>query len=545
MKQLQAVSIVAPGFAGLNTQESSVTLTSNYALTADNCIIDKFGRLGARKGWTQQTTDGVTELSNLNIEALAEHVNADDTVDIISAGNNKLFIGGVGAALTDVTPGAYAISANNWKVASLNDHAFLVQESHPPLIFTRESGSPVMHPETSHTAHGGPYTPSYGSSYPRDVIAAYGRFWVHDGSMVYWSTDIADTAFPAFSGGTSGFLNITAILPNNVDTITALAVHNNFLVIFCQRNIIIYEGADNPLGDFKISDVIAGVGCVARDTVQSTGGDLIFLSDTGVRSLGRLIQEKSLPMRDLTKNVRDDLLELMANEVVVNGGYDKVKTVYSEVNAFYLLSFPSTSTIYCLDMRAALEDGSSRVTTWSTKTTAFLRTRDRDVLLGKKNGIGKYEGYIDNTTQYSMKYYSNYIDMENSSMTKMLKKVSITVVGGSNQDFIIKAGYDYTGSYFSYPFTINAGAGYEFTDPEPVFDPTASPPVPNTPLVPFPENSAQFGEAEFTIGVLIDRVNAQVQGSGKVIQIGFEATVEGNEISVQKLDMFVKTGRIS
>jgi hypothetical protein len=45
--------------------------------------------------------------------------------------------------------------------------------------------------------------------------------------------------------------------------------------------------------------------------------------------------------------------------------------------------------------------------------------------------------------------------------------------------------------------------------------------------------------------VLIDRVNAQVQGSGKVIQIGFEANVEGSEISVQKLDMFVKTGRIS
>ena len=545
MKQLQAVSIVSPGFAGLNTQESSVTLSSNYALTADNCIIDKFGRLGTRKGWTQQTTDGVSELGNLNIETIGEHVNADDTTDIISAGNQKLFIGGVGSTLTDVTPATYTISANNWKVASLNDHAFVVQKAHLPLIFTRESGSPVMHPETAHTAHGGPYTPSYGSSYPHDVVAAYGRFWVHDGSMVYWSTDIADTAFPAFSGGTSGFLNIAAVLPNNVDTITALAVHNGFLVIFCQRNIVIYQGAENPLGDFGISDIIAGVGCVARDSVQSTGGDLIFLSDTGVRSLGRLIQEKSLPMRDLTKNVRDDLLALMATEFGINGNYNKVKSVYSEANAFYLLSFPSTSTVYCLDMRAALEDGSSRVTTWSTKITAFLRTRDRDVLLGKKNGIGKYEGYIDNTTQYSMKYYSNYIDMENSSMTKMLKKVSITVVGGSGQDFIIKAGYDYNGSYFSYPFTINAGAGYEFTDPEPVFDPTANPPVPNTPLVPFPENSAQFGEAEFTIGVLIDRVNAQVQGSGKVIQIGFEATVEGNEISVQKLDMFVKTGRIS
>ena len=520
MKQLQTVSIVAPGFAGLNTQESSVTLSSNYALTADNCIIDKFGRLGARKGWTQQTTSGVSELSNLNIEALGEHINADDTVDIISAGNQKVFIGGVGAALTDVTPGSYTISANNWKVASLNDHAFLVQKNHPPLIFTRESGSPVMHPESAHTAHGGPYTPSYGSSYPHDVISAYGRFWAHDGATVYWSTDIADTAFPAFSGGTSGFLNIASVLPNNVDTITALAVHNGFLIIFCQRNIVIYKGADNPLGDFSIADIIAGVGCVARDSVQGTGNDLLFLSDTGVRSLGRLLQEKSLPMRDLTKNVRDDLLQTMATEVGINGNYDKVRSVYSEANAFYLISFPSTNTVYCLDARGPLEDGSSRVTTWSTTTTAFLRTRDRVLLLGKKNGIGKYEGYTDNTVQYRMKYFSNYIDMQNSSMTKMLKKISITVIGGSGQSFVIKTGYDYLGSAFSYPFTINEGIGSEY-------------------------NIGEYNIAEYTAGVLIDRINAQVQGSGKVIQIGFEANVEGSEISVQKLDMFVKTGRIS
>ena len=515
MKQLTPISVVAPGFYGLNTQDSSVTLSSNFALTADNCIIDKFGRLGARKGWEQQTTDGVDELSNLNIEMLAEHVNADDTTVTLSAGNQKLFTGGVGAALTDITPASYTISANNWKVATLNDHALIVQEAHETLVYT-ESDSPVIQKLVDYTGT----AQSYGSSYPRDVVAAYGRFWVHDGSSIYWTTDIADTAFPAFSGGTSGTLNIASVLPNNVDTITAIAAHNGFLIIFCTRNVVIYSGAENPLGDFKLNDVIAGVGCVARDSVQSTGGDLIFLSDTGVRSLGRLLQEKSLPMRDLTKNVRDDLLEVMGQESGLVGSYDKVRSVYSEVNAFYLLSFPSTSTVYCLDMRQALEDGSSRVTTWSTKITAFLRTRSRTLLFGKKNGIGAYGGYLDDTTQYRMKYFSNYMDMENSSMTKIVKKVSITVIGGSGQSFVVKTGYDYLGSAFSYPFTINEGIGSEY-------------------------GIAEYNIAEYTAGVLIDRINAQVQGSGKVIQIGFEANVEGSEISVQRLDMFVKTGRIS
>ena len=48
MKQLLSSSIAAPGFFGLNTQESSITLSSGYALQADNCVIDNFGRLGSR-----------------------------------------------------------------------------------------------------------------------------------------------------------------------------------------------------------------------------------------------------------------------------------------------------------------------------------------------------------------------------------------------------------------------------------------------------------------------------------------------------------------
>ncbi len=48
--KLATTSIVAPGFMGLNTQDSSVALESGFATQAMNCVIDKFGRIGARKG---------------------------------------------------------------------------------------------------------------------------------------------------------------------------------------------------------------------------------------------------------------------------------------------------------------------------------------------------------------------------------------------------------------------------------------------------------------------------------------------------------------
>ena len=50
-KPLISASVAAPGFYGLNSQQSSVTLEDGFALEATNCIIDKYGRLGARKGY--------------------------------------------------------------------------------------------------------------------------------------------------------------------------------------------------------------------------------------------------------------------------------------------------------------------------------------------------------------------------------------------------------------------------------------------------------------------------------------------------------------
>lgn len=517
MKQLQTLSVVSPGFYGLNTQESGITLSPNFAQLTDNVVIDKYGRLGSRKGWQMRTDSGVTQLAGAPIEFLMEHYDADNTVVTLSGGNNKLFKNGAdGAVLVDITPAGYTITGNNWAGASLYDHSLIVQKDHAPVVFT-QSVAPASQTLDAYTG----VTQSFGTNYPQDVIGAYGRFWVHDGSTIYWSTDIADSSFPAFAGGTSGSLNIASVLPQNVDTIEALASYNGFLIIFCERNIVIYSGAENPLGDFVLHDVIAGVGCAARDSIQSTGNDLIFLSDTGVRSLGRLIQEKSLPMRDLTKNIRDDLAKDINQERLNVGDLSGVCSVYSEVNAFYLLSFPSTNTVYCLDMRNPLEDGSARVTIWfSYPAHAFLRRKDREVIIGKHNGIGRYHGYTDNGFKYRLRYFSHYLDMGAPTTHKMLKQISATVIGGSNQSFVIKTNFDYQEATRSYPFTIVTGEVAEFGIDE-------------------------YGAGEFSFGIILDSIKSSVGGSGNTIQIGFEADVNGNELSVQKIDMFVKTGRTS
>jgi len=81
---LKTTSIAAPGFMGLNTQDSSVTLESGYASIATNCIIDKYGRLGARKGWDAVTTNNGTLADNEAIGSIFEFKEIDGTISYLS-----------------------------------------------------------------------------------------------------------------------------------------------------------------------------------------------------------------------------------------------------------------------------------------------------------------------------------------------------------------------------------------------------------------------------------------------------------------------------
>jgi len=108
-QQLQNITIRAPAFKGLNTQDSPIDGDPSFASVADNCIIDQYGRIGARKGF-DTLTDDVTALGGESIVVMAELEETDGTRTVLSAGNNKLFTGTT--TLTDVT-GAHTITDDN------------------------------------------------------------------------------------------------------------------------------------------------------------------------------------------------------------------------------------------------------------------------------------------------------------------------------------------------------------------------------------------------------------------------------------------------
>jgi len=298
-QQLQSITITAPGFAGINTQDAPLAQEPSFAAVADNCIIDKEGRIAARKGYDLLNGNDLLG-SSAGVEALHEFVAQDGDITFLSAGNNKIFTGTT--TMVDASPGSYTITTNNWKIVSFNDHAFLFQRGYEPLVYSDHAGTVDKMSAHAHATG----TPPQG----HEVLAAFGRLWVADftadKSTIYWSDLLNGTHW---TGGSTGSIDITKVWPTGYDTIVALAAHNGFLVIFGRNSIVIYSGADDP-STMTLSDTISNIGCVNRDAVVSTGRDLIFLDDSGVRSLARTIQEKSAPIGDVSKNVNNDICYL-------------------------------------------------------------------------------------------------------------------------------------------------------------------------------------------------------------------------------------------
>ena len=72
---LAPINIGAPGFYGLNTQDSPTGLDPKFCLEAKNVVIDRSGRLAARKGWERFIAADATILAN-GVSLVHEYINS-------------------------------------------------------------------------------------------------------------------------------------------------------------------------------------------------------------------------------------------------------------------------------------------------------------------------------------------------------------------------------------------------------------------------------------------------------------------------------------
>lgn len=524
-QQQQNVSIRAPGFAGLNTENSPTSMDTSFASVANNCVIDNFGRIASRRGF-QAYTQNPEILSGNPVTVAEEFITEDGTKYLFACGNNSVYLQQTSAPFNLVAltlPVGYTITEDNWQIVPFNEKCYFVQRAHQPLVFdpaTSTTALRVWDEEPTDTLLDG---------YPNVATASFGRLWLgsfdNNQTKLVWSGLLDGENYT--TGGT-GSLFTAEYWPNGYDKITAIGGHNNFLVVFGYQNILLYQTTPDVNNSLVLQDTIEGIGCIARDSVVPTGIDYMFVDASGLRSLNRTIQEKSVPIGDLSANIRTDFQFALANEVD-----EDIRAVFHIEDSFYCAFLPNNPLTYVFSTRALLQNGAARPTIWTgVFVRCGVRLTNRVTLFGGTGGLYQYTGGVDIriengspvTEPVRMLYFTHPLDFGSPVTTIFPKQVDVTLIGGFNGNLAITWGYDYK---------------------EPDSFQRIEKAVQGQTTAGFWAISEWNSGAEYiTNPLVITELKYNIWGSGRNIKIGFDTEVVGSTVSVQELNVQALQGRL-
>lgn len=512
-------TIAAPAFKGVNTEDSPVGLDPSYAIVADNAVIDQYGRIGCRKGFKPYSSSTTTPAGSdpwyVNIFSF---VRTDDTHKLFGTRSD----GGI-FDITTATPSEIsgAFPQEDTRYINFNNQCLAVGAAGSFLLLYDESANDFDRITTAPKCYEG--------------VGAYGRLWLattnlgDNRQVIGWSDLLSVTNF---STGSAGSINVSKVWPKGQDNIVALAAHNGRLIIFGSNNILIYAGAEDPATMF-LEDAISGIGCIDRNTVQNTGTDVVFMSSQGLLGLARTIQEKSLPVRDLSRNVQSELKywATKSNKPLPLG------SVYSPEEGFYVLFVPEFSVsgtkynAYCFNMEGQLEQGQQRVTKWpDIYASAMSRGYDGKLYMACQLGGGTYEGFIDlNNKAYQLDVVTAPITFGDTSRLKIPKRIAfqlktgtLAIDGSDDKTATVKWYYDYDSSFSEQDVTLN-----DFIDGS------------QTPNVSF---KSIYASADGAVDNSIPYVNPT--GNGRVFSVGFETDIYDTPISIQEINIKALLGKL-
>lgn len=508
--ELLHIPLVTPGFKGLNKQQAGSTLGPEWATVLLNAVIDDSGRVAARSGWSSVTTSAI----GAAIVQAEEFVKSDATTELVCSTATALYKStNDGASWTDIT-GGLVFTGGNWQFLNFNNRIYGVMAGEAPCYYTGAGNFTAVADVNAPTGGVG--------------LSAFGRVWISntDGHTLDYSALLDGTDW---TSADSGVIDLWNVWPGN-DQITAMAAYNGMLVIFGKNNIVMYaDGTGSVLGvdptQMYVVDIVRGTGCIARDSVQEVDGDLWFLSANGLQSLGRVIQEKSNPLSNLSLNVQDFL-----GTYVASADLTLLRSSYSPRDRVFLLSLPSTGTeesgiAFSFDTRGKLDDGSARCTgTWTLVPTAMIVRRSGVLLMSRKGSVGElgqYTGALDDTSTYSFEYNSGWIDLTQQGFTLIPKRYEGVFFSDSTIDVNFKWAFDFSSTFrtMSKNFT-GTSSGGEW-------------------------GLAEWGLSEFGGGVLLREGRVPASGTGQYIQLGISSIINNSTLSIQKLTLFSKIGRLS
>jgi len=323
-KQLSYQPLQDYGVNGLNTQRNPATLDATWLTSANNIVLRESGRISFRKGLKQKVVP-----SDTAIGSIVEHNDQGTNKIFASYGTSIYTIDFTAPNTAFPSSGAdvkhtVANSSGDWQFVNFNDRLHCFHSGVVPQRYDGSLGAGVkwIAHATDPASIVTLFDPSCGMGY-------YGRIWcggVAEAKDVVYYSNLLDG--DDWTGGDTGLIDLSKVWDN--DEVVALAAFYGKLVIFGKNNIVIYNSPET-VGSLAVDEVIRGIGCVSRDSVQNIGDDLVFLSATGLRSLFRTTEKDKLPLTDLSVNIKDTLIRNI-------GQSTNVKSVYVENEGIYIMS---------------------------------------------------------------------------------------------------------------------------------------------------------------------------------------------------------------
>jgi hypothetical protein len=531
--QLTQLSIQGPGSQGLNSEISPFQQSIEFALKADNAVIDRVGRLAAREAFADHiTSDNFLlnddeaydivrmetviydeqppqspipddypkyNISEFNTAEYGENgVNLEEPApmdtdwlagfyseyDIAQYGQgdeyngrpytnseSSIIVGVAGIRKKNTYFGinysryiVFEVRNNslsrlgNWEpkngvtdcqLVPFMDSIYLFSKGEPPIVFNRGSSALLSSfPDYKPPRDG---DRADGSEDGLNIIApeldgdiacaAYGRLWVsgvnNNYDVIYYSDLLVpyqwyDGSIDSEEGlpegedpfNSGGIIDVREYWPTGNDKIQGIAAHNGFLIIFGNHSILIYSGAQgDPAGEngLKLEDAIRDVGLVNQDAMCNIGTDHLFVDSLGVRSLGRVVQEKSVPLAEPSLNVATVIREQIAEN------RDTVRLHHLISKNIAVCLFPFDREAYAFQLGQPSATGGLRTTFWTgcdwyDGCTVRNDYKTRELLGGMDSrGVTIYDGYTQ-PTEYTLSYESTVLLSGNDLMQTLVPK---------------------------------------------------------------------------------------------------------------------------
>ena len=374
-----------------------------------------------------------------------------------------------------------------------------------------------------------------------DSISAYGRLWVSgvngDYQTIYYSSLLREDqwydgqATPDDDQNTAGIINVSEYWPVDYDHIVNIHAHNGLLIVYGRKSIIVYAGADSgdPAGEdgIRLQDGISNVGLVERDAICNIGTDVMFCDDTGVRSLGRVIQEKSNPIGEPSMNVRREFMEAISEELGSDDELKGIRMAYFPSKSLAVCLFRSADVAYAFSTDRPSSTGGAKVTRWTDCYFDSMYFAEDDKVgrayLGgsESRGLLRYDGYRS-AESYVMDFESIALGATGGTIQTVIPKSIIYLVLAPAQATIGKSKWGF-GGYLQYEQGMEIGS----------------------------RGDTQWGVSQFGLdeyagavpGIWKNKVNTI--GSGEFMRIGLEITINGGAFSVQEIAVNSAIGRIA